>query len=256
MGFVRQISEHGATHSSVSCVCCRLTFLQAKRYVGQHWDVAISTHETAEVAAEADLLLSAVKSFERQGRNEGFASWFGAGRSPSLAEVRSWNQPGADLPGYVWQPAVPGAVLRVHDTGWGAIPEIFKSFLYREVAKGSSEQLPRELLGSLVTLNFAKSLPKDEILAVPHSFQLGDVEWHLVVLVCSNAAGSATAMHEGLESLPRRQRIAYLHSNTQEWLLDTHLFQLQRRPLKPQPKLGGRRVPILTLQLYFNLCGT
>ena len=222
-----------------SCVSCRLTFLQAKRYVGDHWDVAI-THETEEAeVAEADLLLSAVKSFERSGRNEGFASWFGAGHSPSLAELRSWNQ-AADLP-YVWQPAVPGAVLRVHETGWGAIPEIFKSFMYREAQKGSSE--PRELLGSLVTLNFTKRLPKDEILAVPHSFQLGDVEWHLVVLVCSTAAGSATTVREGLESLPRSHQIAYLHSNTQEWLLDTHLFQLQRRPLKPQPQLGRRRVP-------------
>jgi hypothetical protein len=102
-----------------------------------------------------------------------FATWFASscgGHGPSLAAVRAWHRPAvpavhvgaaahAPVPWYGWQPGIPGQLLVVQETGWGAVPEIFKSYLC------ARELDPKEVepLGSLVTLQFTSILPQDEV---------------------------------------------------------------------------------------------
>lgn len=104
-----------------------------------------------------------------------FATWFATccGHGPSLAAVRAWHRPAvpavhvgaaahaahAPVPWYGWQPGIPGQLLVVQESGWGAVPEIFKSYLC------ARELDPKEVepLGSLVTLQFTSILPQDEV---------------------------------------------------------------------------------------------
>ena len=103
-----------------------------------------------------------------------FAAWFATSCSgPSLAAVRAWHRPAAapsapsaPVPWYGWQPGIPGQLLLVRESGWGAVPEIFKSYLCARELEAEVEPL-----GSLVTLQFANVLPRDEVEDVK------DVEW-------------------------------------------------------------------------------
>lgn len=63
-----------------------------------------------------------------------------------------------------------------------------------------------------------------QVLAVPHSFELADVQWHLVALIClehpfdPNFCSSVTC---GLQSMPPLRRVAFLHGqNSKEWLVE------------------------------------
>ena len=68
--------------------------------------------------------------------------------------------PAVPVPWYGWQPGIPGQLLVVQESGWGAVPEIFKSYL---CARELEAQKDEEPLGSLVTLQFASILPQDEV---------------------------------------------------------------------------------------------
>ena len=92
-----------------------------------------------------------------------FAAWFAQGHQlPTLAAVQAWHRAAKTLAPvptawYGW-PKVPGQLLVVNETGWGAVPEIFKSYFCAEEQKGEDG----EALGSLVTLQFTSVLPQDE----------------------------------------------------------------------------------------------
>ena len=178
---------------------------------------------------------------------------------PTLAAVQSWNQASVmssgellPVPWYCLQPPIPGDVLHVHDTGWGAVPEIFKAtaatrwqmqLLQKEShglqprSDGSDGlQISEQTWNSLVTLKFVHRLPEDEVLAVPHCFQLEsqDVQWHLVALVCQDhrhLKSNSTCIEEGLHSMPKPHRVTFLHG-AKEWLLENGCLQeLRRRSL-------------------------
>ncbi|CAL1142877.1 unnamed protein product, partial [Cladocopium goreaui] len=235
----------------------QMSLADSRRYVGYHWphpawpdDAVEVLHPTAEAASK--VLLEACEAHEN-GENQRevasrFATWFATccGHGPSLAAVRAWHRPAvpavhvgaaahaahAPVPWYGWQPGIPGQLLVVQESGWGAVPEIFKSYLC------ARELDPKEVepLGSLVTLQFTSILPQDEVLAVPHSFELADVQWHLVALIClehpfdPNSCSSVTC---GLQSMPPLRRVAFLHGqNSKEWLVEEGaLLELRRRKL-------------------------
>ena len=58
---------------------------------------------------------------------------------------------------------------------------------------------------------------------MPHSFELGDVQWHLVTLICLEdpLSPSCQAVTSGLQSMAPLRRVAFLHGqNGKEWFLE------------------------------------
>ena len=167
---------------------------------------------------------------------------------PSLASVKSWNLPSVPVSlesfptaWYDLQPQIPGVLLHVHETGWGAVTEIFKAALWQIESEASEGCEGLSDLTPLVTLQFLHRLPEDEVLAVPHVFELGDSQWHLVALICQDhrhleSLSSVSVVDDGLQSMAQPQSIVFLHgaseSSGAEWLFEKgYLQELHRRTL-------------------------
>lgn len=94
-----------------------------------------------------------------------------------------------------------------------------------------------------------------QVLAVPHSFELADVQWHLVALICLEHPfdpKSCSSVTCGLQSMPPLRRVAFLHGqNSKEWLVEEgallelrtghHMFSWPKKSGASVLKWGSQR---------------
>ena len=265
-------SEWTLCPASLRTHACWCTLIQACEVpVGDGWGPALASRTSgSKVAVEAPLAPWHEEALGEKPKASASAlsRWFGVALGlpelgPSLATIRLWDAAGhcdstssAPEPWAPWKPKVPGDVLHVHETGWGAVPEVFRAFAaWRKrrsppKPKKSKAKAPRtsenpkaiELrpLGPLVILRFLKRLLQDEVLAFPHSFQEPSEgqTFHLVALVCQSTRREAEAVAAALPeaetkrsawAVSRPRSITFLHG-AKEWLVDgsAQMHEIQR----------------------------
>jgi len=227
----------------------RLSFDKARRYLQTRWDVSFSEawmelfagedarqllvdQQLGVNSAMATAGLPTIELAEtlRNGDPEGrlpsmLASWFAeaaGGSSPvSFGTVLAWEQ--------TWEP-LPGASVRVFDSGWGSASEVFRAI----VVAGEGVR------GPVVTLRMMSALPRGELFEVPHNIEIGEDTWHLLALVCQAAAGDVGNGGAAVDDASSMPCIAFLHGESSSlWMLDSDglLHEVSRHPL------GGCSVP-------------